>query len=321
MNGERASGTATVLFTDLVGSTDLLASLGDATFDDLRRKHFALLREAVSRSGGQEVKTLGDGLLAVFGSAADAVACAVRIQQSVGQAAHRGPQLAIRVGLAVGDVGFEEGDVFGTPVVEAARLVAIAAGGQILATTVVRNVAGARTSARFVDLGPVELKGLPAPVEACEVAWEPSSGDGLPLPTLLTGPSRVFVGRAVEVARIRKLWEAAVEGERRVVLIGGEPGVGKTRLATELARTLHNEGAMVLAGRCDEDLGVPYQPFVEALRYFAGHLAGGDIGAHRPRRGRLRGAGGRVRGARRRALGRGARPQPARRGPPRPRPR
>src|SRR5207237_5543664 len=120
--------------------------------------HFTLLRQAVGKSGGKEVKTLGDGLLAVFGSAADAVACAVCIQQSMDRPTRRGPQLAVRVGLAVGDVGVEEDDVFGTPVIEAARLVARAAGGQILATTVVRTVAGARTDARFVDLGPIDLK-------------------------------------------------------------------------------------------------------------------------------------------------------------------
>jgi predicted ATPase len=60
----------------------------------------------------------------------------------------------------------------------------------------------------------------------------------------------------------------------RVVLVAGEPGVGKTRLAAELARIVHDEGAMVLAGRCDDDLGVPYQPFVEALRHFLDHAAG-----------------------------------------------
>jgi hypothetical protein len=67
------------------------------------------------------------------------------------------------------------------------------------------------------------------------------------------------------------LWKEATAGERRVAFLAGEPGVGKTRLAAELARTVHDEGALVLAGRCDEDLGVPYQPFVEALRHFVDH--------------------------------------------------
>jgi tetratricopeptide (TPR) repeat protein len=113
--------TATVLFTDLVGSTELLSRLGESTFDDLRRAHFAALRTSIEGTGGTEVKTTGDGLLATFSSAADAVGCAVRMQQAVDD--HRrtaGVPLAIRIGLSLGDVTFEDGDVFGTPVVEAA---------------------------------------------------------------------------------------------------------------------------------------------------------------------------------------------------------
>ena len=107
---------AAVLFTDLVSSTDLLTRLGEATFDELRRAHFAALRQAVDRTGGEEIKTLGDGVLAVFGSAADAVECAVAMQQEVERQARFGPvPLSIRIGLAVGDVRFEEDDVLEPP--------------------------------------------------------------------------------------------------------------------------------------------------------------------------------------------------------------
>jgi class 3 adenylate cyclase len=263
---------AAVLFTDLVGSTELLSRLGEAAYDDLRRAHFAALREAIERSGGAEVKTTGDGLLATFPSAADAVACAVGMQQAVDvHSRTAGVPLAIRVGVAVGDVVFEDGDVFGTPLVEAARLVAVARAGQILATSVVRLVAGGRCAAPFADVGSLELKGLPAPVAACEVAWEPLPVSSVPLPSLLTDIGRIFVGRDSELERLGQLWSEASVGERRVVLLAGEPGVGKTRLAAELAAQVHADGATVLAGRCDEDLGVPYQPFVEALRHFVEH--------------------------------------------------
>jgi class 3 adenylate cyclase/tetratricopeptide (TPR) repeat protein len=262
-------GTVTVLFTDLVGSTDLLARLGEAAFDELRRAHFAALRETIGRHRGDEVKTLGDGVLAAFGSAADAVAGAVAVQQSVGrQARSTGAPLAVRVGLALGDVSFEENDVFGAPVVEAARLVAAARSGQILATSIVAMVAGGRSEAAFTDLGRLELKGLPKPVPVCEVAWEPLAEPSVPMPNLLTDVGRIFVGRDAELERLQQLWKEAAAGERRVVLLAGEPGVGKTRLAAELAARVHKEGGVVLAGRCDEDLGVPYQPFVEALRHF-----------------------------------------------------
>src|SRR5205807_10232290 len=101
---------------------------------------------------------------------------------------------------------------------------------------------------------------------------DPAAGHSVPWPHFLTDVGRIFVGRDDEVARLEQLWKEAAAGERRVALIAGEPGVGKTRLAAELAGRAHAEGAVVLAGRCDEGLGVPYQPFVEALRHFVDHL-------------------------------------------------
>ncbi|MDQ5854899.1 MAG: AAA family ATPase, partial [Actinomycetota bacterium] len=120
------------------------------------------------------------------------------------------------------------------------------------------------------------LKGLSAPISACEVAWEPLPVSSLPLPALLTEVSRIFIGRDDELGRLGQLWKEASAGQRRVAFIAGEPGVGKTRLAAELAERVHDEGAAVLAGHCDEGLGVPYQPFVEALHHFvedAPHLS------------------------------------------------
>jgi class 3 adenylate cyclase len=199
-------GMACVLFTDLVGSTELLSSLGEAAFDDLRRAHFAALRVAINKTGGTEVKTLGDGVLATFPSAAAGVEAAVAIQQATDRQARTGPaHLAVRVGLALGDVSFEDTDVFGTPVVEAARLVDAARPGQILASAVVRAVAGGRTAAHFTDSGHLALKGLPQPLATCEVAWEPLPAGVLALPSFLTHPGRVFVGRGGELERLRRL--------------------------------------------------------------------------------------------------------------------
>ena len=76
------------------------------------------------------------------------------------------------------------------------------------------------------------------------------------------------MGREAELARLRDAWEKARIGARQVVLVAGEAGVGKTRLAAELATGLHREGAAVLLGRCDEELCLPYMPFVEALRQY-----------------------------------------------------
>ena len=279
MSGGPTSGTATVLFTDLVGSTELMSRLGDVAFDGLRTEHFARLREVVATHGGVEVKNTGDGILATFSSVVEALAAAVEMQQAAHhQTVSAAVPVTIRVGMSLGEVTLDAGDVYGTPVVEAARLVAAARPGHILATAVVRMVAGSRAPTAFSEAGTIDLKGLPEPVPVCEVTWEPKARVSVALPVLLTGKGRVFVGRDADLGRLGQLWKEAAAGERRVALVGGEPGVGKTRLASELAGAVHREGGVVLGGRCDEDLGVPFQPFVEALRHYLAHAEQPELG-------------------------------------------
>jgi class 3 adenylate cyclase/tetratricopeptide (TPR) repeat protein len=265
--------TATVLFTDLVGSTELRARLGEEAADDLRRRHDQLLAQAVETRNGRVVKGLGDGIMATFAGASDAVAAAVAIQQAVDRLNRSGTvpvPLAVRVGLSAGDVAFEDDDVHGTPVIEASRLCGAAEGGEIVIADVVRVLAGAADE-DVADRGRLELKGLHKPVAAWAVRWEPAAVSAMPMPALLTNVGRIFVGRDAQLDRLEQLWKEAAAGERRVALLAGEPGIGKTRLAAELARVVGMHGAVVLAGRCDEDMGVPYQPFVEALRHYLAH--------------------------------------------------
>ena len=270
-----------MLFTDLVGSTELRGRLGDEAANELRRVHDRLLSQAVESNGGRVVKGLGDGIMAVFTGAADAVAAAVAIQQAVDRMNRSGKAQAlldVRVGLSAGDVAFEDDDVHGTPVIEASRLCAAADGGAILAAEVVRILAGSGGGYTYTALGPLELKGLEHPVHTIRVAWERTASAIMPMPPFLTDVGRVFVGRDADLERMKLRWKEAVAGERRVVLFAGEPGVGKTRLAAAMAAFAHEEGrGVVLAGRCDEDLGVPYQPFVEALRHFVDHTPSEDL--------------------------------------------
>ena len=268
--------TAIVVFTDLVGSTELRSRLGEDAAEEIRRNHDQLLTGAIEARRGRLVKNLGDGMMATFSGAADALAAAVAIQQALdrhNRSGSRAGPLEVRIGISAGDVAFEEADCFGTPVIEAARLCGAAEGGQIIASETVRWLARS-SECSFTPLGTLELKGLPEPVPAVQVDWAPLPESAVPLPSFLTDIGRIFVGRDHELERLGQLWKEATAGEGglRVALLAGEPGVGKTRLAAELAQRAHDEGAAALAGRCDEDLGVPYQPFVEALRHFADHV-------------------------------------------------
>ena len=267
---ERRAGTITLLFTDQVGSTETLQRLGDEEGERLRRAHFGLLRDAAAMHGGEEVKNLGDGLMVAFVSALDAIACAITMQQAVDRSRASGElELAVRIGLNVGEPIRDEGDYFGTPVVVAKRLCDTGAPGQILASELVRALAGNRGGFAYRALEPVALKGVAEPVRACEVIWEPSTEQCVPLPPLLAGEDRgTFVGRSEATAALDATWGAVRERGLRVVVLAGEPGIGKTRLARQFARTAHERGATVLAGGCPEETLVAYQPFVEALRHY-----------------------------------------------------
>ncbi|MBI4883062.1 MAG: AAA family ATPase [Actinobacteria bacterium] len=265
------AGTVVICFTDIVESTALLGRLGDEVFDELRRRHFSELSREVEALGGEVVKNLGDGLMVSFTSASDAVVAAVAMQRAVDAAGRRreSDRLAIRVGISAGDATFENGDWFGVPVVESSRLCAAAEAGQILVSEVVRLLAGNRGGHEFRSMGAIELKGLAHPLDVSAVGWTPLDAMSTPLPTpLIADPAQLpFSGRHAALNQLREEWKAVTaEKDRRIVLVGGEPGIGKTRLVTELAREAHGQGAVVMLGRADEHVDAPYGPWREALR-------------------------------------------------------
>jgi class 3 adenylate cyclase len=252
-----AGGVVALLFTDLVGSTELLARLGDDAADELRRRHFAGLRQAVTASDGQEIKSLGDGLMVSFTSPVAALSCAVAMQGSV-----EGSGLELRVGVHAGEPIREESDLFGAAVVVAKRLCDTAHGGQILTSQLVVDLVGGRGAFRFRPLGPVALKGLPEPVRT--VVVETADRSEAPSATATTtgppverpaqrararrprGPR--LVGRESEYALLEDELHVATSGEFRCVLLTAEAGVGKTRLAAELLAR-HGEDVVVLSAR------------------------------------------------------------------------
>jgi tetratricopeptide (TPR) repeat protein len=210
------------------------------------------------------------------------------------QAVHRaraGGELAfaVRIGLNVGEPIRDEGDYFGTPVVIAKRLCDAGAPGQILASMLVRGLVGTRGGFTFREFEAVALKGVGSPVPACEVIWQPSTEQRVPLPPLLVDEDRgMFVGRSDAAVAIEAAWAAVHEHGFRLVALAGEPGIGKTRLAGEFARSAHERGATVLAGSCREEPLAPYQPFIEALRYYVGCCPPAELAVQiTPRRAQL----------------------------------
>ena len=276
-----------ILFTDIVGSTELSQSLSPLAADEVRRTHFSILRQAIAETGGAEVKNLGDGMMAVFPSASAALDCGVAMQQGVDRD-NRGREhtVGLRVGLSGGEVSREDDDYFGDPVVEAARLCAQCESGQVLAADVVRAMAGRRSRHECRSLGELELKGLPDPVETVEVIWESlgevDTGATIPLPgRLAVRPGVGVVGRESEMQTMTDAAKRVAEGKgREVLLISGEAGLGKTTLVAEVARAAFDAGAVVLFGHCEENLATPYQLFAEALRHYVTHAPEDQLLAH-----------------------------------------
>lgn len=251
-----SGGVVALLFTDLVRSTELLTSLGDDAADELRRRHFAGLREAVAASGGEEIKSLGDGLMVSFTSPVAALSCAVAMQGSV-----EGSGLELRVGVHAGEPIREESDLFGAAVVVAKRLCDAAGGGQVLNSQLVVDLVGGRGTFRFRPLGPMALKGLPEPVRTVAVetgarAEDRSASSAPPIERRPATPrARLrrprgprLVGRDLELEALEDELHVAAAGEFRCVLLTAEAGVGKTRLAAELAAR-HGEDVVVLSAR------------------------------------------------------------------------
>ncbi len=162
------SAIATVLFTDIVSSTAHTRRLGDERAQDLVRRHNAVVRAALDRNGGREVKHTGDGIMAAFESPSRALQAAVEMQRGIAEGGD--PELHVRIGLNAGEPIEEEDDLFGLTVQLAKRICDQAEGDQILVSDVVRQLASGKGFI-FVDAGRFVPKGLEDRVAVFEVHW------------------------------------------------------------------------------------------------------------------------------------------------------
>jgi predicted ATPase/class 3 adenylate cyclase len=271
MTQELPEGTVTILFTDVEGSTALTARKGDEAARALLRAHEEVVRNQVNAHGGHEVKAMGDGFMVAFASARKAVACAAGIQRALvehNRGRPAGDQLGVRIGLNTGEVIREQADLFGEAVNAAARVAGKAKGAQILVSETVKGVVGRLHDTPLVDRGRFRLKGFPERWRLFEVVWQ----EEMPV---TGGPVLVertpFVGREAERLQLRNLLDQAARGQGALVMIGGEPGVGKTRLAEELMDEARQRNMTALIGHCYEMEGAPpYIPFVEILEAAVG---------------------------------------------------
>ncbi len=166
-------GTVTILFTDIEGSTAMTERLGDQRWLELLRAHNAIVREQVAAHGGFEVKSQGDGFMVVFSSAHRALQCAIDIERALAAYCEEYPEepLRVRIGLNTGEAIKEADDFFGKAVILAARIADNTAGGEILASDVVRQLVAGK-GFLFADRGETRLRGFEDPVRLYEVSWE-----------------------------------------------------------------------------------------------------------------------------------------------------
>jgi class 3 adenylate cyclase len=168
---DTASGVRTVLFTDLVGHTEMMQRLGDARGREVLREHERITRETLKQHGGAEVKTMGDGFLASFGTVTSALDCAIALQRAFAAHTDSMPEpLHVRVGLNAGEPIEEDGDLFGSTVIMASRIAATAGAGEILIPEPLRHLLSGKSYV-YADRGETMLKGFEDAVRLYEVRW------------------------------------------------------------------------------------------------------------------------------------------------------
>jgi len=244
----------TVMFCDLVGSTELAARLDPEDLGQVIRTYQGCCAELVARWGGHVAKYMGDGVLAYFGwpqahedEAERAVRAGLALTSAVGQLSTPGGEpLAARVGIAtglvmvgelIGEGAAQEQAVVGETPNLAARLQALAAPGSVVISQATRRLIGGLFE--LADLGPQRLKGFAEPLAAFRVEGE-GGAEGR-FEALHGEHLTPVVGREHELGILLERWAWAKDGDGQVVLLSGEPGIGKSRVLRALRERLRDE--------------------------------------------------------------------------------
>jgi DNA-binding SARP family transcriptional activator len=298
-------GVVTFLLTDLEKSTPLWDQQPQAMAAAVAR-HEEIVGVTVRAHRGGLIKSGGEGdsTLSVFPRASDAAAAAITLDQAL--AAESGPEgldLRTRIALHTGEAHLRGDDYYGGALNRAARIRALARGGEVLCSRSTAEVVADTLPAdvHLQEVGTYDLKGLDrdetvyalvnkavSDTSVAERVLDRGAGSHrgeVPLPARL-GVDGVFVGRERECAQLDAAFAAIRDRDSRgVVLVAGEPGIGKTTLAARFARAAHNQGAAVLYGHSDEGLAIPFQPWAEALAHLVRHVPDATLKAHVAARG------------------------------------
>ncbi len=250
-----------LLLTDMVGYVSLTQQ-DERLALRLLEEHRHVVEPVFDRNSGRVIKTIGDAYLVEFESALDAVNCGIDLQRVLHEAERTRPEesVRVRIGVHVGDVLHRSGDVFGDTVNLLSRLTPLAEpGGLCLTQPVVDQVRNRiEYPCRPIDLPPLRNVEFPLMAYRVELPWlEEGSSHRTP-----------WTDRRAEVEMLERAISRALNGYPEAVVISGEAGVGKTRLAEEAVRRAHEHGFRVLRGGFFNELSAPYSAWASALREF-----------------------------------------------------
>ncbi len=248
-----AGGTLVFLFSDIEGSTRLEQAIGTGAYGDVRERHRALLRQAFAAHGGTEQGTEGDSFFVVFATASEALTAAAEAQRAlIAEPWPAGATVRVRMGINAGEAVTSGGSLVGLAINRAARIAAVANGGQVLVSEAARGLADATLAdeVRLLDLGSHRLRDLREPEHLYQLAAPGLDATFPPLATIDARPNNLptqltsFVGREEELAVVRSLLS-----QNRLVTMTGPGGTGKTRLSLQAAASAaadHPEGTFFI---------------------------------------------------------------------------
>jgi class 3 adenylate cyclase/DNA-binding NarL/FixJ family response regulator len=270
---------AGILAADIVGYSAMIGADEPGTLARVRGLRGEVIEPLAAAHGGRLFKTTGDGFFVAFASAVQALRCAIALQEALSA---QPDGLRLRVGVHQGEVVAEGDDLLGDGVIIAARLEPLAKPGGICISGRVREDAVGKIALAVDYLGRPPLKNIArsirvyrvrlgavdsAPDRSAEAPPEESPVEIRPRAPGVAALPGFYIGRQRELETLRGMFDQAQAGNGRIVMLAGEPGIGKTRTARELADRAAQQGALVLWGHCHEEAGAPpYWPWVQVIR-------------------------------------------------------